>query len=78
MEEMAHLVSEELELMLGFKTEVVKDKGIKIKMDTIAGEYLFSPDSKQTLMFNVYRFISNYGGKLHAWGLENKIKEYAN
>lgn len=70
------LIAEELKLCMGFNIDVVKDKHTwKLKMDTIAGEYIYTP-SEKTTMGDVYRFISNYGMKLHSWGLESKIAEY--
>lgn len=70
------LIAEELRLCMGFNCDVFKDKHTwKIKLDTIAGEYIYTP-SEKTTMGDVYRFISNYGGKLHSWGLTSKIAEY--
>jgi len=63
--------SEEINLFTGLNSKVV---GNIIECDTIAGKMKFSP-SEKSVMGDVYRFISNYGSKLHKWGLENKIKE---
>jgi len=63
--------SQEINLFTGLNSKVV---GNIIECDTIAGKMKFSP-SEKSVMGDVYRFISNYGSKLHKWGLENKIKE---
>jgi len=69
-------ISEELKMFMNFEVEIFKDKhSWKMRMDTVSGIYIFTPDLNQNLMFNVYRFISNYGLRLHGWGLVNKISE---
>ena len=63
--------------LLPLGTIVLEDLWDAIKYiegDTMAGKMKFSP-SEDTVMGDVYRFISNYGSKLHRWGLENKINE---
>lgn len=75
-EERVRLIAEELMLCMGFNCVVFKDSHTwKIKLDTIAGEYIYTP-SEKTIMGDVYRFISNYGSMLHYWGLESKKAEY--
>jgi len=75
-EERCNLIAEELKLCMGLDVEVFKDNFTwKLRLDTIAGIYIYTP-SEPTYMGDVFRFISNYGSKLHQWGLESKIKEY--
>ena len=74
-EDKCNLISEELKLCMGFDAEVYKDKFTwKLRLETIAGTYIYTP-SEKTYMGDVFRFISNYGGKLHSWGLASKISE---
>jgi len=75
-EEHACLIAEELKLCMGFDVKVFKDNHTwKLMLNTIAGVYIYTP-SEKTYMGDVYRFISNYGGKLNSWGLASKISEY--
>jgi hypothetical protein len=75
-EEKCSLIAEELKLCMGFNVEVFQDKNTwKLRLQTIAGEYIYTP-SEPTYMGDVFRFISNYGSKLHSWGLASKISEY--
>jgi len=74
-EEQCSLIAEELKLCMGFDVEVFKDKFTwKLRLETIAGTYIYTP-SERTYMGDVFRFISNYGSKLHSWGLASKISE---
>ena len=74
-EEKCNLIAEELKLCMGFDAEVYKDKFTwKLRLETIAGTYIYTP-SEKTYMGDVFRFISNYGSKLHSWGLASKISE---
>jgi hypothetical protein len=74
-EEQCSLIAEELKLCMGFDVEVFKDKFTwKLRLETIAGTYIYTP-SERTYMGDVFRFISNYGSKLHVWGLASKISE---
>lgn len=74
-EEKCNLIAEELKLCMGFDAEVFKDKHTwKLRLETIAGPYIYTP-SEATYMGDVFRFISNYGTKLHSWGLSSKIRE---
>lgn len=75
-EEKCSLISEELRLCMGFNATVFKDRFTwKLKLETIAGDYIYTP-SEPTYMGDVFRCISNYGIKLHSWGLKSKIAEY--
>lgn len=77
-EDRMRTIAEELKMCMGFDVDVYRDRfEWKLKMDTIAGVYIYSP-SEKTIMGDVYRFISNYGLKIHKWGLESKISEYQN
>ena len=74
-EEQCSLIAEELKLCMGFDVEVFKDKFTwNLRLETIAGTYIYTP-SERTYMGDVFRFISNYGIKLHSWGLASKISE---
>lgn len=74
-EEKCELIAEELKLCMGLNVEVFKDKFTwELQLDTIAGTYIYIP-SEPTYMGDVFRFISNYGNKLHSWGLASKIAE---
>ena len=75
-EEKCNLIAEELKLCMGFDVDVFKDNCTwKLRLETIAGTYIYTP-SEPTYMGDVFRFISNYGGKLQSWGLSSKIAEY--
>ena len=75
-EDKCNLISEELKLCMGFNAEVFKDNHTwKLRLETIAGTYIYTP-TEPTYMGDVFRFISNYGSKLHSWGLASKIAEY--
>ena len=75
-EEKCNLIAEELKLCMGFDAEVFKNNHTwKLRLQTIAGTYIYIP-SEPTYMGDVFRFISNYGSKLHSWGLASKIAEY--
>jgi hypothetical protein len=75
-EEKCNLIAEELKLCMGLDAEVFKDKFTwKLRLETIAGTYIYTP-SEKTYMGDVFRFISNYGGKLQSWGLDSKLAEY--
>jgi hypothetical protein len=75
-EEKCNLIAEELKLCMGFDAKVFKDNHTwKLRLETIAGTYIYTP-SEPTYMGDVFRFISNYGGKLQSWGLASKIAEY--
>jgi hypothetical protein len=65
-------VSEELNLFMGWETTVVDRE---VVLDTVAGKMTHSVSPEMGVMWDVYRFISNYGSKLHSWGLKQKIKE---
>jgi hypothetical protein len=64
-------IAEEIRMCMGLNVEVVDHN---IQIDTIAGKMNFIP-SEVTVMGNVYRCVSNYGSKLHSYGLKMKIKE---
>jgi len=64
-------VAEEIEMMLGLKTEVVNDF---IEVDTIAGK-IKTKALFNNLMEDVYRFIYVYGTHLHTYGLSKRIEE---
>lgn len=70
-------LAEELKLN-GFDVKVLSQENgsILLMMDTIAGVYSYSAAYKNenNIMADFYRFISNYGLKLHTWGLSEKIK----
>ena len=63
-------VAEEIELTTGLKTKVVNEV---IEADTIAGKIEFKVAFYE-LMQDVYRFIYVYGGKMHKYGIEQRIK----
>ena len=63
-------VAEEIELTTGLKTKVVNEV---IEVDTIAGKIEFKVAFYE-LMQDVYRFIYVYGGKMHKYGIEQRIK----
>ena len=46
-----------------------------IECDTFAGKLIYHTSESQSIMANIYRFISHYGSKLHAWGLEHALEE---
>lgn len=74
-EEKCNLISEELKLSMGLDVDVFKDNHTwKLRLETIAGTFIYTP-SETTYMGDVFRFISNYGSKLHVWGLSSKIAE---
>ena len=70
-QDMLESVSEELKLFMNFDTKIIDNK---IVLDTVVGKYIYTI-SEKTIMGNVYRFISNYGLKLHKHFLDEKIKE---
>jgi len=46
-----------------------------VECDTLAGKLIYHTSVSESIMTNVYRFISRYGSKLQGWGLENALKE---
>lgn len=67
-------IAEEIRLFTGLNA-IAQPKNI-IQLDTISGLMTYNTSQNETIMANVYRFISNYGIKLHYWGLENAKAEY--
>jgi hypothetical protein len=66
-------IAEEIKMFTGLEAKA-QPKNI-IQLDTIAGLMTYHTSERETVMANVYRFISNYGIKLYSWGLDNAKAE---
>ena len=63
-------VAEEIEMTLGLKHKVVNET---VVIQTIVGDMILKNVFGE-LMQDVYRFIYVYGGRLHKYGIEQRIK----
>ena len=63
-------VAEEIEMTLGLKHKVVNET---VLIETIVGDIILK-NTFGELMQDVYRFIYVYGGKLHDYGIKQRIK----
>ena len=63
-------VAEEIEMTLGLKHKVVNEN---VLIETIFGDIILK-NTFGELMQDVYRFIYVYGGKLHDYGIKQRIK----
>lgn len=70
-QEHVELVCEELIMYSGLKCKVVKNE---IHLDTIAKLMIYKC-TEETVMGDVYRFLSNYGSIFHYHFLSLKIQE---